>query len=446
VALAQAVEFDRAAALAWFDKNRARSRLIFDVIDPAAYYTRPIALRNPIVFYEGHLPAFNVNTLIKRGLGEPGVDDALEYLFARGIDPDQAEHARPRVDAGWPSRDAVLDYAARADERLRAALSGAPVSQRGRPVLDSAEGVYAILEHEAMHQETLLYMWHRLPLDQKTRPDGGAPVVDGRPPKRRRVEVPAGQARLGAERGEIPFGWDNEFRSTVVHVPAFEVDVYNVTNQDFLAFVDDGGYHREELWDEVGWAWREESRAEHPIFWEREDGAWFWRGQFERVALPAAWPVYVSWAEATAFARWSGARLMSEPEFHRAAYGTPEGVDRVHPWGDSPPDSSRGNFDFAHWDPVPVGSFADGASAWGVHDLVGNGWEWTSSVFGPFPGFEPMASYPEYSADFFDGSHYVMKGASPVTPKELVRRSFRNWFRPTYPYVYATFRLAWDVA
>jgi len=104
------------------------------------------------------------------------------------------------------------------------------------------------------------------------------------------------------------------------------------------------------------------------------------------------------------------------------------------------PDAARGNFDFTGWEPVPAGSRPAGASAWGVHDLVGNGWEWTATAFGPFPGFEPMVSYPEYSADFFDGQHYVMKGASPATARELVRRSFRNWFRPNYPYVYATFR------
>jgi formylglycine-generating enzyme required for sulfatase activity len=96
--------------------------------------------------------------------------------------------------------------------------------------------------------------------------------------------------------------------------------------------------------------------------------------------------------------------------------------------------------DFNRWDPVPVGTSPAGVSAFGVHDLVGNGWEWTATVFGAFAGFTPIASYPEYSADFFDGEHYVMKGASPVTARELVRRGFRNWFRPNYPYVYATFR------
>jgi formylglycine-generating enzyme required for sulfatase activity len=161
---------------------------------------------------------------------------------------------------------------------------------------------------------------------------------------------------------------------------------------------------------------------------------------FEPLPLPADWPVYVSHAEASAYARWKGRRLMTEPEFHRAAYGAPDGNERAHPWGDAAPDPTRGHFDFQGFDPAPVGAHPAGASAWGVHDLVGNGWEWTSTVFAPFEGFVPMRSYPEYSADFFDGRHYVMKGASVATASDLIRRSFRNWFRGNYPYVYAKFR------
>jgi formylglycine-generating enzyme required for sulfatase activity len=152
-----------------------------------------------------------------------------------------------------------------------------------------------------------------------------------------------------------------------------------------------------------------------------------------------SWPVYATQAEASAFARWSGARLPTEAEFQRAAYGSPQG-ERAYPWGASPPTASHGVFDFASWDPAPVGSHPDGASAWGIHDLVGNGWEWTSTPFGPFPGFSPMASYPEYSADFFDGEHFVLKGASSATARELLRPTFRNWFRARYPFVYAGFR------
>ncbi|MGH9367244.1 MAG: SUMF1/EgtB/PvdO family nonheme iron enzyme, partial [Thermoanaerobaculia bacterium] len=285
------------------------------------------------------------------------------------------------------------------------------------------------------------YMWHRLPYDRKIRPAGApAPVIGGRPPAAETVRIPAGRATLGAARDSIPFGWDNEFPLLSVDVPAFEIDVHNVTNRDYLEFVEAGGYARENLWDPEDWRWRREERVEHPTFWERENGRWLWRGMWERVALPESWPVYVSQAEASAYARWKGKGLPTEAEFHRAAYGTPEEIERSYPWGEEEPDASRGNFDFQRSDPVPVGSYPAGASAWGIQDLVGNGWEWTSSVFEGFPGFTPMPSYPVYSTDFFDGRHFVIKGASPVTAKELVRRSFRNWFRGNYPYVYAAFR------
>ena len=146
---------------------------------------------------------------------------------------------------------------------------------------------------------------------------------------------------------------------------------------------------------------------------------------FDSEPLPPDWPVYVSQAEASAYARWKGRRLMTEAEWHRAAEG-----------------ATPGHVDFAGFDPIPVGSHPQTASVWGVYELIGNGWEWTSTVFAPFAGFAPMRSYPEYSADFFDGRHYVMKGGSPATAIELTRPSFRNWFRGNYPYVYAKFRTA----
>ena len=166
---------------------------------------------------------------------------------------------------------------------------------------------------------------------------------------------------------------------------------------------------------------------------------------FERVPLPHDWPVYVTWDGAQAYADWRGRALPTEAEFHRAAYGTPNGHERCYPWGDALSGRPPANFDFVRWDPQPVGMHPEAASAFGVNDLVGNGWEWTSDVFAPFEGFTPMASYPEYSADFFDGSHYVLKGASPATARGLVRPGFRNWFRPRYPYVYATFRVVKDL-
>ena len=427
---------DRDQMLGWYRRNRARSRALFDLLADDAYYQQPIALRHPIVFYEGHLPAFSFNTLVKRGLGRPSIDARLEALFARGIDPEEAAEGHTAV---WPDRAVVEQFAAEADRQVIDAIANADVEQPGHPLLDRAEAVFAILEHEAMHQETLLYIWHRLPLDQKRSPSGYRPRVSGSPPSHEWIEVPGGCATLGVERGSIRFGWDNEFPSVSAAVEPFAIERHDVTNERFLEFVESGGYRQEQWWTPEDWRWVQTERVSHPLFWEREDGVWLWRAMFDRLLLPLSWPVYVSQAEASAYARWRGARLPTEAEFQRAAYGSPGG-ERRFPWGAAEPTASEGVFDFTSWDPEPAGSHPAGLSAWGVEDLVGNGWEWTATPFAPFPGFRAMGSYPEYSSDFFDGQHFVMKGASPATACQLIRPTFRNWFRPRYPYVYATFR------
>ena len=416
-----------------FRRIRARTRAMFDLLDEAAYYERPIALRNPIVFYEGHLPAFAVNALVKKGLGWPGIDDHLERIFARGIDPESEALAIARGNPAWPARATVIEYAAAADEAIERAIEavaermGSARTDAGNPLLRNAEAVWAILEHEEMHHETMAYMWHQLAYSMKTKPDTyvtSPPRLSSSRPMPDQADIPGGAVTLGTG-PEAAFAWDNERPPCVVSVDAFSIDVYNVTNADFMAFVDAGGYRDARWWRPADWQWLNAAAVTHPAFWQHDGGRWYWRGMFERVPLPEAWPVYVTWAEANAYARWRGMRLPTEGEFHRAACGVSIG---------------RANLDFARWDPEPVGAHRDSISRFGVHDLIGNGWEWTSTVFAPFPGFTPLPSYPEYSADFFDGEHFVLKGASPVTARSLTRPGFRNWFRPQYPYVYASFR------
>jgi iron(II)-dependent oxidoreductase len=435
----------RQALSEWYQRNRARSAQLFDLVDEASYYSQPIDLRHPIVFYEGHLPAFSFNTLVKRGLGGSSIDARLEKLFARGIDPRESQ---TNDSIGWPSRAEVKAFAAEADERILAALEHDDIEQPGHPLLDQAEAAFSILEHEAMHQETLLYMWHRLPLEAKRAPAGYAPRTEGATPLQFDITVPGGTAPLGVGADDVEFSWDNERPRTVAEVDEFAIDAHNVTNEAFLEFVQAGGYRDPQYWRADDFAWITEHRIEHPLFWEREGDAaatpnvsnFMWRGMFQRFPLPMSWPVYVSQAEAFAFANWRGRRLPTEAEYQRAAFGSSTGESRKYPWGNAEPDATRGVFDFASWDPEPAGSRPGGMSGWAIHDLAGNGWEWTGTVFAPFDGFTPIPSYPEYSADFFDGEHFVMKGASPATARELLRPSFRNWFRPRYPYVYAGFR------
>jgi ergothioneine biosynthesis protein EgtB len=295
------------------------------------------------------------------------------------------------------------------------------------------------IEHRLMHAETLAYLLHELPYAAKQ--PGPAPAEAAPAPPRRLIEIPRGCATLGLSRAAAPtLGWDNEYEGHRVDVPAFAVESHDVTCAEFLRFVNEGGYQERTLWTDADWAWRCASEVMHPQLWVERGDTWRYRGMFAEVPLPLSWPVYVSHAEAAAYARWAGRQLPSEAELHRAAYATPDGEERRYPWGDAAPEPRHGAFGFAGWDPEPVGSHPGGDSAFGVGDLVGNGWEWTRTPFGPFPGFEPLPFYRGYSADFFDGRHYVLKGGSPRTDTSLLRRSFRNWFQPHYPYVYASFR------
>lgn len=420
-----------------FAAARAGSDRLFQIIRPEALYDRPIAERHRIVFYIGHLEAFDHN-LLAPALGLDRFHPEFDKLFAFGIDP---------VDGGLPS-DQPSDWPA--IEEVRRYVQGVRqcldkrLARQGVPELL----LHVALEHRLMHDETLAYMFHQLPLDRKL-PPSQPPPPQARPASPRAIDIPSGVATLGQPRPKLAaehsldFGWDNEFEAHQVEVPAFAIDVYNVTNGQFLEFMRTGGYTERSLWSEADWNWLQSEQVRHPRFWASRANnggdAWLCRTMFDERPLPLDWPVYVSHAEASAYARWTGKALPTEAQFHRAAYGSPNG-ERDYPWGAEPPQLRHGNFAFQRWDPVAVGSYPAGRSAFGIEDLVGNGWEWTSTLFGPFSGFEPFAFYPGYSANFFDGKHYVMKGGSSRTAAPLLRRSFRNWFQPHYPFVYAAFR------
>ena len=340
----------------------------------------------------------------------------------------------------WPSIQQVRGYNQRVRETLDAALEKVSFRDSALPLLHDGYALHVALEHRLMHAETLAYMLHQLPLESKLRqkqasPPSPPPAASGM------VKIPAGVATLGMDRnGNGAFGWDNEFETQEVAVAEFAMDVHNVTNRQFLEFMRAGGYEDRSLWSDSDWDWKSGQGIDYPLSWTRRGDQWFYRAMFEEIPLPPDWPVYASHAEASAYARWKGKALPTEAQFHRAAFGTPNGPERDYPWGNEPPHPHLGNFNFQRWDPAPAGAFAAGASAFGVADLVGNGWEWTSTVFAPLPGFRSFPFYPGYSADFFDGKHYVIKGGSARTADRLLRRSFRNWFQPHYPYVFAKFR------
>lgn len=416
---------------------RDRSDAVFALVREDSLYERPIPERHRIVFYLGHLESFDWNLLHERVLGLKSFHPEFDRLFAFGIDPVGGGLPSDQP-SDWPSLEAVRSYVsqirAALDERL---ADGILEPASDEPSLDTLLNV--AIEHRLMHVETLAYMLHQLPLAKKV-PQSNLPLIETSPVNHRMTEIPAGIATLGLTRSNNHFAWDNEFESHAADVPAFSIDQYKVTNRQYLDFINAAGYDNETLWSTDAWHWKTAGKISHPAFWKKADGEWLYRTMFAEIPLPLDWPVYVSHAEASAYARCAGKQLPTEPQWHRAAYGTREGAENYYPWGNSAPDHARGNFDLQRWDPTSVNGFPDGASAFGVHGMLGNGWEWTSTVFAPFPGFQPFPFYRGYSADFFDGKHFVMKGGSARTAACMLRPTFRNWFQPHYQYVYAGFR------
>lgn len=417
-------------------KARAQTDFLFHQVLPSALYDRPIPERHRLIFYLGHLEAFDWN-LMASGANAPSVHPEFNKLFAFGIDPVDSQLPSDQPE-DWPSETQVRSYCTRVRSALDGILASGSTPANGSPELVDGTLLNVAIEHRLMHAETLAYLLHQLSFDKKI--EGGEPhEVSAEAPSPRTVTIPMGDATLGMPRGRS-FGWDNEFEECGVPVPEFRADAFPVTNAQFLEFLRAGGYNERSLWSDEDWKWKTESGTTHPAFWTERSGKWNLRAMFAEIPLPAAWPVYVSHAEASAFARWARKRLPTEAQWHRMAYGTSQGTELLYPWGGEPPSSRFGNFDFRRWDPSPVQAHPDGRSEFGVADLAGNGWEWTSTPFAPFPGFEPFSFYPGYSANFFDGQHYVMKGGSPRTAACMLRRTFRNWFQPHYPYIYAKFR------
>ena len=367
--------------------------------------------RHRLNFYIGHVEAFDWNMICAGSLGLDPFNPAFDSLFAFGIDPGSTDLPTDRP-ADWPGLAETHLYCRKVRRAVDDAIDAVP------------EDVSNLcIEHRLMHAETLCYLLQNLPPERMVPrngrqaatqdPSGGAALGEW-------VVIPAGQASLGRARG-TGFGWDNEFEGLLSNVPEFECAKHKVTNGEYLSFVEAGGAR--------------------PHYWRWDGRRWMLRTMFGEVPLPLDWPVYVTHAQARRFAARVEASLPSEAQWDRAAYGSESGLPRRFPWGDGDPSALRANVDFRRWDPCAVDANPDGDSAYGVSQAAGNGWEWTADLFRPFPGFEAHPLYPGYSADFFDSEHYVMKGGSPRTARALLRRTFRNWFRGDYPYMFATFRL-----
>jgi iron(II)-dependent oxidoreductase len=420
---------------AWVCDARERTlQLVADLDDDQLLGPR-LEIVNPLLWEIGHVAWFQERWVLRRG-GELSIRADADELY----DSAAVAHAR-RWDLPLPDRDSTRCYMSGVLEKV--------VDRCSQENPEDAYFVLLALFHEDMHDEaftytrqTLSYPAPSLSFGTKQTPPSdesqGAPAGD--------ASIPGGTFALGASHNE-PFVFDNEKWSHLVIVNPFEIGRAPVTQEQFAAFVDDGGYGREEFWNADGWRWRAASDACHPVYWRRASNGRWERREFDRwVALEPHRPVlHVCWYEADAFCRWSGRRLPTEAEWEAAATTRParagpgpSSEKTRFPWGDDSPCPDHANLDSLALGCRNVGALPLGDSAFGCRQMIGNVWEWTQSDFLPYPGFV-TDPYKEYSAPWF-GTHKVLRGGCWATRSRLMRATWRNFYRPDRRDVLAGFR------
>ncbi len=441
--MANHINVDEIAKL--MDESRRHTRRLMSLVIDEEHLRRPPGSGfRPILWHLGHVGAFEGYWILQRVKGDPVISARYDEIF----DPIKT----PREDStNLPPIPEINTYLNRVREEVLGVLVRLPPGDD--PLLRDGYVWDMVIEHEYQHQETVAYLLQMLdpkvkrmadddPLDgggeNDARDDHGP---NSKPP--RMVSVPGGPFEMGADGST--FAYDNEMPAHIVELADFRIDAHPVTTGEYAEFIEAGGYRTRSLWSEDGWAWKEADHISRPEYWSRSDNEARWevREMFEETAMRADHPVTgVSWYEADAYARLVGKRLPTEAEWEKAASWDPVGgCKRRFSWGDEVCDN--GNFGFRQWCTTPVGTFADGASAYGCFDMSGNVWEWTASRFEGYSGFKAFP-YPEYSEIWFDGDHRVLKGGSWATRLPLLRCSFRNFWRPRFRIGFSGFRCAAD--
>ncbi|MDQ4049500.1 MAG: ergothioneine biosynthesis protein EgtB, partial [Actinomycetota bacterium] len=387
-------------------------------------------LASPLAWDLGHIAAFEDLWLCQRAGGLAPLRPELAPVY------DAAETPRAgRGEIPYLRHDDAIEFMSDVRERALAVLERVDLSPHGDRLNANGFVWQMLIQHEHQHNETMLqtlqlaergvYGPERRPVDA---PAGAGPAT---------IPVASGRFQMGAS--AQGFAYDNERPRHERDVPAYAIDRTPVSNGDFARFVEEGGYHRRELWCRAGWAWRELEGAARPLYWT-PDGC---ERRFDRLeAIDPALPVmHVSWYEADAYARWAGKRLPTEAEWEKAAsWDSGRQRARRYPWGEEAPTSERANLDQLTFGPARIGAL-DGATPEGVTAMLGDCWEWTASPFGGYPGFRPFP-YREYSQAFFGSEHRVLRGASWATRPSVARNTFRNWDLPQRRHIFAGFRCA----
>jgi iron(II)-dependent oxidoreductase len=413
------------------ERTRARTALLTDTVDDGELVRQHSPLMSPLVWDLAHVGNQEELWLVRDVGGREPVRSDIDELY------DAFKHVRrdrPKLPLLGPAE--ARRYVQTVRDKVFDLLGGVPLE--GRRLTSDGFAFGMIVQHEQQHDETMLAT-HQLRV--------GAPVLESPPPPPARVPVggevliPGGPFTMGTS--AEPWALDNERPAHEVHVPAFFIDAAAVTNGEYARFIADGGYDQPRWWSAEGWRHRVEADLTAPMHWHRDGDGWLYT-RFGRTSEvnPDEPVVHVCFHEAQAYATWAGKRLPTEAEWEKAARFDPAtGRSRRYPWGDDSPQEHHANLGQRHLAPAPAGAHPDGASSLGVHQLIGDVWEWTSSDFHGYPGFAAFP-YREYSEVFFGPKYKVLRGGSFGTDAAACRGTFRNWDYPIRRQIFSGFRCA----
>jgi iron(II)-dependent oxidoreductase len=431
------VDTDVARITELLREARARTVRLIEPLSDDDLRVQHDPLMSPIVWDLGHIAHFEELWLNRN------VHGTVEFGEMPGIYNPFEHPRRVRGALDLPGRDEVLEILAEVRQRVLDKLETLDL-EAGDPLLRDGYVYAMVAQHEYQHDETILQTL-QLKRGEPYRARRGLTIPEPRLAVAvgSMVRFPGGAVPIGTDDRRVAY--DNERPRHMVDLQPFRIDVSPVTNGQYLEFMDDGGYRRRELWSDAGWAWKEADGAVSPKYWSRDGSAWHAR-VFDRTGpVDPRRPVcHVTYHEADAYARWAGKRLPNEFEWEAAAsYDPATGAHRRFPWGDGAWTPAHANLDQLAFETAPVGAYPLNVSPLGCYGMIGDVWEWTSSDFGSYPGYQTFP-YAEYSEVFFGREYKVLRGGSFATRPGAIRNTFRNWDYPIRRQIFSGFRCASD--
>jgi gamma-glutamyl hercynylcysteine S-oxide synthase len=417
------------------EEARERTRFLLGPVSEEDIVAQHDPIMSPLIWDFGHIGNYEELWLLEKAHGKGLSQRELYDMYNASLHP---REERPSLDLlDWDSANRYLDAVR---EAVLETLEHSDFDGED-PLLQDGFVYNMIIQHEYQHNETMLQTL-QLMKSRSYKPEARIELPSGGSVEEEMISIPSGPFVMGT--GDRSWPLDNERDAHVVDLPDFFIDATPVTNHAFAEFVEDGGYERPELWEPAGWEFvkREGITAQKHWYQPEPHSWWTERFGFDEPLNPDAPVMHVSWYEADAYARWAGKRLPTEAEWEKAASWDPvTETKRLYPWGDNAPTQELANLDQLAFRPAEVGAYPAGASAYGVLGMIGDVWEWTSSDFHAYPGFEAFP-YEEYSEVFFGPDYKVLRGGSWATRPAATRNTFRNWDFPTRRQLFVGFRCA----